>query len=93
MCVCHKCDNPSCVNPEHLFVGTRSENMFDMYSKNRHKRGCSKGEMFVKKTKLTNEKVRQIRNSDLPRGDLAIAFDVSKQVISQIRNFITWKHV
>ena len=36
----HHCDNPPCIQPEHLYEGTQSQNMHDMYDRNRHPRGC-----------------------------------------------------
>lgn len=87
MLVCHKCDNPSCVNPEHLFLGTDSDNMIDMVIKNRHKPG--------KGRKLTVAEVKEIRTiSHLHTSRfLAEMFSTSKANITAIVNRKTWKHI
>ncbi len=66
--VLHRCDNRTCINPDHLFLGTYSDNMNDMYAKNRHAVGQSLGdklkevwtpEMRKERAKLTHERMRQ----------------------------------
>ena len=88
--VCHKCDNPLCVNPAHLWLGSHLENMRDMYSKKRNipKKGEANG-----RSKLTERQVKMIRNSPERLLPLSRRFGVSMTVISQIKRKKLWPHV
>lgn len=88
MLVCHKCDNPSCINPEHLFLGTHEDNMRDMDSKGR--RRVHKGENSVK-AKLTKEQAIYILQNmeTISAWDLSTKFNVSRQTIQNVWNGIT----
>ena len=90
MLVCHRCDNPSCVNPNHLFVGTNADNAADKASKNR----CN-SPVGVKNgnAKLDDESVRFIRGSTETYAALAAKYGVSQQVIFCAKKGRTWKHV
>ena len=89
MCVCHKCDNPLCVNPVHLFIGSHSENLADMRRKGRYRNG------YAPKTKhkLTMEQVKEIRFSSDRSKELAAKYDVSPQTITRIWQGVIWQHV
>ncbi len=90
--VCHKCDNPICCNPAHLFVGNQQANMDDKMSKGRHRYGVSKGESHGM-AKITPDIVRAIRASSETGVVLALRFNLSKTHVSDIRNYKTWKHL
>ena len=77
MCVLHKCDNPACINPEHLFLGTQSENLKDMYSKGRHSI----------KRKLTKEQVDYIRKDLRSNRKIATEYSISHQLVSKLKTF------
>jgi hypothetical protein len=90
--ICHICDNPGCVNPNHLWLGTLQANNFDKTLKGR----TAKGSMFVNKALLNEKDVKDIlirlRNKE---SGVSIAKDypVSNQAISNIKIGRTWKHV
>jgi len=86
--VLHHCDNPSCVNVDHLFLGDNQANSDDKVAKGRQCRGESRPA-----AKLTAEAVREIRSSGLPTAVLAKKFNVHPKNIRLARRGITWKHV
>lgn len=98
MSVLHSCDNPPCVNPDHLFLGTQADNLRDMRRKGRHVSGFSKCiGTRNRSSKLTEEDVREIRRlyreNGMTQRQLATQFGVTKTPITLILNGSTWKHV
>jgi len=91
-CILHHCDNPACVNPRHLFLGTQMENITDKTIKNRQTRGEQ-----VPTAKLTRHQVQQIRKQYRPWshkfGSQALGrrYGVSDVTILMIINGVTWK--
>ena len=99
MFVCHTCDNPSCINPKHLFIGTPADNMTDRDRKGRYRYtprpNLPKGEMHHK-AKLTADKVRQIRQlheQGVSYSRLVQQFGISKTNIADICHRRTWQHI
>jgi len=91
-CVLHECDNPLCVNPDHLFDGTHADNMLDMVEKDRQPRGEQHGGH-----KLTEEDVRQTRRwydaGGMTPKEIAKTLGVSYWTIYDVLRGVTWKHV
>lgn len=90
MCVCHSCDNPVCVNPKHLFVGTPAENTQDMLKKGR---ASKRHGSYNPSSKLTEDDVRKIRSSTQKLGEIAKRFGISIATACQVKGRKTWKHV
>lgn len=92
--VCHKCDNPPCVRPSHLFVGTQKDNIKDMYSKNRQNLSRSKGASprgeAHGRSKLSLKEVKEIRISNLKVKDLSNIYNISIRHIYRIKNNERW---
>lgn len=90
MHVLHTCDIPSCINPDHLWLGTHAENMRDMSQKQRC--GNQRGELN-NNTKLTSEQVLLIRSDPRSQRVIALVYNVSKSSISDIKSHRRWGHL
>jgi len=105
--VLHKCDNPSCANPQHLFVGTAADNVADMVAKGRQPKGATHG--FSKhpesipngekngRALLTEQDVLKIRemakHKSMSRTEMAVFYSVSRETINAIITRRNWSHV
>lgn len=90
MNVCHKCDNTSCVNPEHLFLGTQIQNMRDMFKK---KRKNHQGENHPR-VKLTQQQVLEIREmikNGFTQEEVCRKYGITNGHVGSIRHRRTWK--
>lgn len=96
LCVCHRCDNPRCVNPAHLFLGTKAENTRDMLAKGRDRQPLRRG-IEVHNALLTDDRVREIRRMLAARTgthrQIGALFGVRKSAISGIASGTSWSHV
>jgi hypothetical protein len=89
--VCHSCDNPTCCNPAHLFLGTQQANVLDMVAKRRHAIGAKHG-----LSKLTEAQVVEMRNRHAQGervGVLAKNYGVSPATVCRVVHRNGWLHV
>lgn len=96
--VCHRCDNPKCCNPNHLFAGTRAINNADMASKGRNRvpRPSMRGEKHHQ-AKITDDEAATIRerysSSEVTQRSLAREYGVSQRSIAKVVNGVSFRNV
>ena len=88
--VCHTCDVPSCVNPDHLFLGTPADNMRD---RDRKGRLATRPGVKMWNAKLTDSDIQAMRRSPEPQAKIAAAFGINQGQVSKIRRRLAWAHV
>lgn len=86
--VCHTCDNPKCVRPDHLFAGTPQDNMRDKMEKKRHAFGSRTGTSV-----LTEPEVAAILRDVRTHRTIAEAYGVAKSTVSKIKAGVNWRHM
>ena len=92
MHVLHKCDNPCCVNPYHLFLGTHSDNIADIMKKGRSPKGVKNGHAKLVESQII--KIRQqYETGNYSQRDLARKYNTAQHNISRIASGKRWAHV
>lgn len=93
MFVCHKCDNPPCCNPEHLFLGNHEDNVQDKVSKGRQafQRGTLNGRSVLSEHDVSI--IKLLSGLGVRKHLLATLYDVSEGAVSDIRGQRCWAHV
>jgi hypothetical protein len=88
--VLHRCDNPACIHPAHLFLGTQADNMADMVFKGRQNRPMGERNGY---SKLTENIVKRIRADSRTLKEIAGEYGVTYNAVSKVKLRKTWSHV
>jgi hypothetical protein len=94
-CICHKCDNPRCFRPSHLFLGTKNDNTQDCIRKGRRIYPDHHGEAHSQ-SRLTEAQIREINTlylSGKDKADIARQFGISRSHLKNISNRHRWAHL
>ena len=99
--VCHKCDNPSCVNPDHLFIGTVNDNNQDKVRKGRQSSSPGSTNSMAKLDESTAKKIKAEARVGTRVGynngsnikEVANKYNVHVETVRLIAKGITWKHI
>lgn len=94
--VCHRCDVPSCVRPDHLFLGTDADNVRDMHGKGRWSPNVSRAGAANNSAVLTDEDVNRVRllfAQGMSRAGLARTFGIGWSTVDDVVQRRTWRHL
>lgn len=91
MCICHKCDNPPCVNPKHLFLGTKADNAQDRNAKGRHTNQSGEHNGHARLCRQDIDRIIRLLELGRPQSEIAAMFGVKQPHISRILRGAAWK--
>ena len=89
----HTCDNPSCINPEHLLTGTHADNARDKVERGRVARRPGESNPMAKLTERDVQEIKKLLDTGLTTTRVAQMFNVSRKTVANIKNGKSWKHL
>ena len=93
MFVCHQCDNPACINPDHLFLGTPLDNVRDMFNKKRDRHPFGESHTSAKLKEVDVIKIKNLLSEGYGNKEIALLYGVRRQSIYAIKIGKTWRHL
>ena len=94
LCVLHRCDNRLCCEPDHLFLGTRADNVRDKTVKGRNNGPAGERNIWHKITTVQVVEIRQLlKEGRLTQKEIGALYDLSQQGVSHISRRDTWRHL
>jgi hypothetical protein len=93
ICVLHKCDNPSCCNPNHLFIGTQTDNIKDMIIKRRRRSYIGERNPSAVLSRHQVIEIKQLLENKTPTRAIAARYHVGNTTICHIKYGETWKDI
>ncbi|MES2910555.1 MAG: HNH endonuclease [Pseudomonadota bacterium] len=91
--ICHRCDNPACINPQHLFAGTRQDNTDDREAKGRNNPPRGEKQAHAKLSEVDILAIRRLRASGHIFAEIAERFDIDKSTARRAAKGQSWIHV
>ena len=91
LCILHKCDNRLCVNPDHLFLGTRQINTQDMVHKNRQASGVRSGNVKLNEEQVLE--IRDLRKNGITKKEIAKKYNICTRTVWRITKGDGWSSV
>ncbi len=91
--ICHSCDNKLCINPDHLWIGSQSENIQDALNKKRWNppRGESNGKSLLSEENVIE--IRKLLEQNMKQNQIAEKFNIDQSTVSDIKRKKRWKHL
>lgn len=93
LCVCHTCDNPKCVNPNHLWLGTPKDNSDDKFKKNRFVSCKGESNGGCKITEEIAKKIKEMLLIGKTSMEISRFFNINYKTVFHIKHGHTWKHI